>query len=250
MHNVLLSVLIGVLIWGAAKVGDSLSPKPVPVPIPVPTPGPAPEPRPQPQPEPRRKIRPWREDAQLALGAEPAPDGTEPQIDFPDEQWMKNIGSRLDGAGMCVFTSFEHACRWAGLEEFRGFRDWCAQNYPGGGYPEKLDKLIDAFCKAKGVTRPLVIQYEGSSPEIIEAALQQGLLPCVTLYRSPRYGRGTIYHMVNSAHLDSKLGATLDNNFKPLEWAPREETIARYKMRGTLWCVAVVAPGPPPMPRN
>ena len=74
-----------------------------------------------------------------AFAAGPAaPDGTEPQIDYPDDDWLKNVGSRLDGAGMCVFTSFEHSCRWAGLDEFRGFRDWCAQRYPGGGYPEKL----------------------------------------------------------------------------------------------------------------
>lgn len=178
------------------------------------------------------------------------PDGTEPQIDFPDEHWLKNIGSRLDGAGMCVFTSFEHSCRWAGLDEFRGFRDWCATHYRGGGYPEKLQRLLDAYCQAKGLTPPQVIQYEGSSAEILDAALRNGYLPCTTLYRSPRYGRGTIYHMVNCAHLDAARGAILDNNFRPLEWADRETTLGRMKLQGKLWVVVVLAYGPPPFPYN
>jgi hypothetical protein len=180
----------------------------------------------------------------------PAPDGTEPQIDFPESQWMKNIGSRVDGAGMCVFTSFEHACRWAGLEEFRGFRDWCAAKFAGGGYPTKLAKLVDAYCKDKGIPRPEIIQYEGASTTLMEAALKNGWLPCTTLYHSPRYGRGTIYHMVNIAHLDNQWGAIQDNNFQPYEWAKRNETISRLKMNGKLWCVIILQPGPPPPPTN
>jgi hypothetical protein len=179
----------------------------------------------------------------------PAPDGTEPHVDYPDEQWMRNIGSKIDGAGMCVFTSFEHSCRWAGLEEFRGFRDWCARNYRGGGYPEKLQKLVNDYCKAKSIPQPLVVQYEGSSPEVLESALRNGYLPCVTLYGSPRY-RGRIYHMVNCAHLDGKQGAVLDNNFQPLEWADRETTLRRMKLNGRLWVAVVLHYGPPPFPYN
>lgn len=188
--------------------------------------------------------------AAIARGASPAaPDGTEPAVDYPDDQWMKNIGSRIDGAGMCVFTSFEHSCRWAGLEEFRGFRDWCAAKYRGGGWPEKLDQLVEAYCQAKGVKKPLVVQYEGSSSEVLEAGLRNGHLPCVTLYGSPRY-RGRIYHMVNCAHLDTDRGAILDNNYQPLEWADRGTTLGRVKLDGKLWCVVVLASGPPPFPYN
>lgn len=185
----------------------------------------------------------------LLFAGPAAPDGTEPAIDYPEDQWLKNIGSRLDGAGMCVFTSFEHSCRWAGLDEFKGFRDWCARNYPGGGYPEKLQRLIDAYCKAKGLTPPVVIQYEGGSTEVLEAALRNGYLPCTTLYSSPRY-RGRIYHMVNCAHLDAQRGAVLDNNEQPLEWADRATTLRRMKLNGKLWCVVVLAGTPPPFPYN
>lgn len=186
----------------------------------------------------------------ILLASPAAPDGTEPMIDYPDDQWLRNVGSRIDGAGMCVFTSFEHACRWAGLEEFRGFRDWCARKFPGGGYPEKLDRLVRAYCKEHRLPVPDVIQYEGSSTELLEAALRNGYLPCVTLYGSPRYGRGTIYHMVNCAHLDRQRGAILDNNFQPLEWTDRATTIRRMKLNGKLWAVIVLAYGPPPFPHH
>lgn len=200
----------------------------------------------------------WPVLALLTLAMSPPAEG--PQVDFPTWEWMRNVGHEKDQAGMCVFTSFEHAARWAGFEEFRGFRDWCAKtrNNPdgGGGYPEKLYALVKKYCQAKGISPAVfdpdrhLIQYEGPSPEILEAALRNGWLPCVTLYSSPRYGRGTIYHMVNCAHLDGSVGAILDNNFQPLEWASRQETLQRVKLKGSLWCAVLVRPGPPSLPRN
>lgn len=197
-----------------------------------------------------------------------APDGkTEAQVDYPDEQWMKNIGSRIDGAGMCVFTSAEHAFRNQGLDEFRGFRDWCANHYPGGGYPEKLHKLILAYCRAKGIqtqeeggvtwiVRPRTgerwtfLQYEGGSMDLAEKALAEGILVCTTLYHSPRYGRGVIYHMTNLAHYGpAGVGAILDNNFLPYEWASTSVTAERVKLSGRVWLVAVLRQGPPPPPK-
>lgn len=263
-QNLLLGLLSGLLVWGVTRLS---APQDQSAPQPAPSPVPAPQPEPRPDPDRRRPLRPWRDEEpslQLgpasavaqSLGAEPlGPGGLEPQIDYPDPQWMKNIGSKRDGAGMCVFTSFEHAARWAGLEEFRGFRDWCAERYPGGGYPEKLAKLIQAYCSAKEIPSERfsldrdVIQYEGPSPELLETALRQGLLPCCTLYYSPRYGRGRIYHMVNCAHFDGQNAAILDNNFQPLEWASREETLRRVKLDGKLWIVVLLKPGPPPLPR-
>lgn len=183
----------------------------------------------------------------------PAPDGTEPMVDYPDSLWFKNVGSKLDGSGMCVFTSFEFCCLWAGLDEFKGFRDWCAEHYPGGGYPDKLAKLVKAYCKAKNLSFDVdarLKQYEGSDPAFIERALKNGWLVGVTLYHSPRYGGGTIYHMTCCPHLDPQRGATLDNNFKPYEWAARDEWLSRIKLNGKYWAFAVVCPGPPPCPTN
>lgn len=177
-----------------------------------------------------------------------------PQVDFPSREWMKNIGSRLDGSGMCVFTSIEMAAIWSGIEEFRGFRDWCAQNYPGGGYPEKVDKLIAAYCNAKGISNPGYSQHEVSSTEVLVKALKSGRMPAVTLYRSPRYN-GVIYHMVNSVHWDEKYAATMDNNkfgndpLPPVEWGSPQEMENRVKLGGKIWVFVWNKHGPPPVPR-
>ena len=62
--------------------------------------------------------------------------------DLPGSQHIKNIGSKVDGSGMCVFTSIEMAALHAGLEQMRGFRNWVAEKYAGGGWPDKVDKLL------------------------------------------------------------------------------------------------------------
>ncbi len=162
----------------------------------------------------------------------PAFDGEEVSCDLPDAQQFKNIGSRKDGAGMCVFTSIEMAARWQGMEDFRGWRDWCANNYAGGGYPEKVTKLITAWCKFKNIPEPPYLQYEGPSPEqVLELIDRTGRMACVTYGTSPRYNNQTIAHMVCSPKYSGKYGVILDNNFVDgpdhLEWMSREEMVHR-----------------------
>lgn len=185
-----------------------------------------------------------------------APDGTEPQVDFPAEQWIRNIGSRLDGAGMCVFSSWEMMCRFAGLECFRGFRDWCAQNYRGGGYPTKLDALIRAWCQAKNLAKADFDpdqdfwQYEGPSADAAIEALKSGRMVQSTLYRSPRY-RWKVYHMVNLAHFDQHRFAVLDNNGNDhYDWGRAEQALSWLTEGRRIWLVGLRRPGPPPSPTN
>lgn len=186
-----------------------------------------------------------------------APDGkTEAQVDYPTNLWIKNIGSRVDGSGMCVFSSAEMAARWCGHENFYGFRDWCANHYPGGGYPEKLDKLIAAYCKAKNIPAPNTpggpdyVQYEGASMELATRALRNNQMVCSTLYHSPRYGGGVIYHMVNLAHWGpGGFGAVQDNNFLPYEWDTTHGMEPRLKMNGRVWLMIWKRHGPPPPPK-
>lgn len=260
-------VLLVVALVGLAGCEMQPAPPIVPPLTPIPEPAPLPDP-------PCPPNRPWPPRQEPGSGSQDlednnhvAPDGkTEGQVDYPDGEWMRNIGSKIDGAGMCVFTSAEHAFRNQGLDEFRGFRDWCAAAYPGGGYPDKLHKLILAFCKAKGIQttqdggvtwiiRPRTgerftyIQYEGAAMSLAEAGLREGILMCSTLYRSPRYGAGIIYHMVNLAHWGpGGYGAILDNNYKPYEWDTMRGMEPRLKLQGTVWLVAVIRQGPPPPP--
>ena len=128
-------------------------------------------------------------------------DGDELTVDLPASEQMENIGSFLDDAGMCVFTSIEMAARYCGIESFRGFRDWCAHTYNGGGDPDNVVEHIAAYCRFKGIPVPPYKQYEGTDPGPILAKLDStGRPACITYGQSPRYvsGRnptGTVAHM-------------------------------------------------------
>lgn len=226
----------------------------------------APRPVPPPQrPEPEREtparkrllspLRPHRSADPIQEGyvlwSDLGDESSRPMVDFPDELWKKNIAGS-DGAGMCVARSAEFAALWLGLP-WEGFTEYCARG-PGGGYPEKLARWVKDWCRHKGIPEPVLLQYEGEDPRWIEQALANGWLPCVTLYHSPRYkdragnALDTIYHMTCAAHLDRQRGATLDNNFRPLEWAPRAEWERRIKLKGQFWAFCFIAPGVPPVP--
>ena len=184
-----------------------------------------------------------------------SPDGKEVVCDLPVDQRIKNIGSKLDGAGMCVFSSIEMALRYQGVEHMRGFRDWCAEHYPGGGYPSKVDQLLKAFCKAKAVPLPDYIQYEGKDPTVLDACLKTGRMACVTYCgRDPHYGPSkSVAHMTCSVYCDSSAGCILDNNFigrDELLWMNRKEILDRWTGNGGGWVVIFLAPPPPPVPHN
>ncbi len=230
---------------------------PVVVPA-VPTPA-GPTPAPAPKPDDRRRpllphpFRPNAGDASdlvMVFGDRVGPGNISPQVDYPEDLWFKNIGSKKDGAGMCVFTAFEFSALWAGLEDFRGFRDWCAQNYAGGGTPDKLQKLMEAYCKHKSIPVPILKQYEGSDIAWLRQALANGWLPGVTLFHSSRkeYPR-LIYHMTNCANFEPSF-AILDNNFPAYEWfATAQAAQNAIEDHGKYWGFAIVAPGAPPIPR-
>jgi len=211
-----------------------------------------------PVPEPKvpdKPKRPWRstkEDSveSITLGGKIAPDNqTQIQIDFPLGEHIENIGSHVDGAGMCVMSSIEMASRWQNLEKLRGLRDWCAKQ-PGGGYPSKVDKQLQEYFKKLGETKEYV-QYEGSDISILRVALATGRFPAVTYAGRDkvRYS-GTIAHMVCLAHLDEQYAAIYDNNGKPGEiiWMSPEEFKSRWLYDGSGWAFIWLAPPPPPVP--
>jgi hypothetical protein len=178
--------------------------------------------------------------------------------DPPNSIHMKNIGSKVDNAGMCVTTSAEINALWQNLaKEFAGFRDYCA-NDPGGSYPQKMVEQLDAYAKQKGIAniRDLYVQYEGPDPyPIVQAALKSGRMACITYGTSPRYNNKRIAHMVCCVKAaDGQYAAILDNNF-PGEDAYEWMTHAELKRRitypdGVGWVFVWLAPPPPPSPRN
>ncbi len=180
--------------------------------------------------------------------------GLEVQVDLPLGQRIKNIGSHRDGAGMCVFSSCEMSLRWQNEEAWRGWRDWCAERYPGGGYDTKVDKLIAAYAKAKQIPVPGYLQYSGTDTSVLTAALASGRLPAVTYAgRDGVHYRSSIAHMVNLVYFDGKKACILDNNFigeNDLVWMDASEFVSRWTSGGSGWCVVFFAPPPPLPPRN
>lgn len=187
-------------------------------------------------------------------------DGEEVTCDLPTEQHIKNIGSRRDGAGMCVMSSVEMAARWSGLEDYRGLRDWCA-NEPGGAYPQKVDDQLRRYAQAKGLPAPLYFQYTGDDPEpLLELIDRTGRMACFAYGYSPRYGGGAINHMVCGVKYSGRYGTVLDNNFPgTYEWMPRPELIRRMKLaagrggfpvKSPAWVFVWLDAPPPPIPHN
>lgn len=187
-----------------------------------------------------------------------AHDGDSITADLPESEHLKNVGSRLDGAGMCVFSAIEMAARHQGLEQMRGWRDWCAARYPGGGWPEKVERTLADWFRARAIEPIPYLQYEGNTPEEILAIIDRTRrMASITYGQSPRYGRGTIAHMVNGVHFGKRFGVVLDNNFpgdNAYEWMDRAELVRRARIQpggrlGPAWIFVWLTPGSPPPPR-
>jgi hypothetical protein len=189
--------------------------------------------------------------AEAKVGGDVAPDGVPVQVDLPPDLRMHNTGGR-DGAGLCVFTSINHAAIWQDIEALMDFQKWM-KSKPGGGYPEKVAAMITRKCKELAVPEPRYIQVEGDDLEPIRVALKTGRMPCITYSFSPsgRYGGQRIAHMVNCVHDLNGYFGILDNNYpENIEWLNESEFKRTYSGAGGGWTIIFLDPGPPPPPRN
>jgi hypothetical protein len=195
-----------------------------------------------------KPLSPWDESEKLSVGGPVSPDGkTEVQCDLPVSQRTKNVGG-TDGAGLCVFSSIGHAARWQNEKRLVDFQQKMKKE-PGGGYPEKVDRMIAKYGKGTQY-----IQYEGKDPTLLKLALKTGRMPSVTYDgHDPHYGTRTyIAHMVNLVYLDDVQACILDNNFigeNDLVWMSAKEFYDRWTGDGG-WAVVLLAPSPPPVPKN
>lgn len=232
-------------------------PAPSPKVDPTPKP-PSPPPGPPPGPETPKPRKPWGDEegpvgstgqfGKISLGGQTGPAGQEVQCDLPVGVRIRNIGSKVDGAGMCVSTSMTHAARWHNMREWYNWRDWCAK-FRGGGYPSKMETQIKQFAAEMRVPVPPYLNYQGKDLAVVEEALKAGIMASVTY--SGRDGvrySGSIAHMVNLVYLDDKSAAVMDNNGKPedLIWMSRDE----FKARWSGWAFFWLLPPPPPPPFN
>ena len=260
------ALILAWLYW-PGRHGPAPAPRPLPV-LPVLPAPPCPEPDPCPDGRcpPRRPRRP----ADLSLpypaaGQAPSlpgsgdgalvggprhPDGTEADVDLPERFHIRNRGGS-DGAGLCVFASMSHSGTWAEEPVFKAAFEHMFR-YPGGGWPEKVDKVVERIAREKGLPKPDYLQVVGRDLEILKRASRSGLMPGVTYWRSPtgRYGGRQISHMVSLVHADERHFAVLDNNYpRTIEWMSPEQFRRTFGgPSGEGWAVIPLKPGPPPPP--
>ena len=182
--------------------------------------------------------------ADSQIGGRTSPDGVEALVcDLPALEHLKNTGGS-DGAGLCVFTSVEHCARWQNEESLRGFQQKMRKE-PGGGYPEKLDRMMARYCP-----NTAYLQYTGADSSLLKLALHTGRMPAVTYGFSPRYGN-RIAHMVNLVHFSDRWACILDNNFPgedKYEWMKPAEFERRWTLGNGGWAVFLLNPPPPHIP--
>lgn len=190
----------------------------------------------------------------IAITDEPTYQDEDFICDLYKKEHLKNIGSRLDNAGMCVWSSAEMAALYQCMEELRGVRDYWASKERGGSWPGRMDEHIPKYAKIKGIPTPPYMQFESRDPQkiaqVLELINKTGRMACCTYGYSPRYP-GKISHMVCSPHF-GKYCAILDNNFPgSYEIMTREEGIRRMMdTSGAAWIFVWLTSPPPPVPKN
>ncbi len=209
-----------------------------------------PEPDPNCPPKPKKPLRPWL-DSEGSVGApksggKTSPDGTvEITCDLPVSEMKKNVGGS-DGAGLCVFTSIFHAAKFQNERTLFNFQEQMRKE-PGGGWPEKVDKMMSKY--ASGVQ---YVQSTEGDQEILRAALRSNRMVSVTYNGfDDFYGNRSIAHMVNLVHLDDRWAAIVDNNhIQDVVWMSNPEFMKRFNGGGSGWAVILLKAGPPMPPKN
>lgn len=175
--------------------------------------------------------------------------GSQVEADLPSPLRVKNVGSRVDGAGLCVWASIEMASRYHNVPSLIGIFD-AMKDEPGGGWPGRVEKEM-----LKRGLENHYRQFYGPISEglpFVRQALAEGRMVCATYGYGEFYKMQTIAHMVCIVQDDAKQVAVLDNNDPEHIWWMDE---AEYGKRaahpsGDMWALYLLAPPPPPAPHN
>lgn len=194
-----------------------------------------------------------------------ANDGTPVQLDLPRALHLKNTGGSDgprgpgSGSGLCVFTSLNHASYWNRVPLLYDFQKYMTQ-FPGGGWPQKVDAMIARKAAAASTDKPEYVQFEANNLDLLALAVKTGRMPSITYSYSPtkRYGGAKIAHMVSLVGARAGKGpdgkgwwTVLDNNFPgTYEWMPESEFLRVYSGGRLGWSVVFLNPSPPPVPVN
>lgn len=184
------------------------------------------------------------------VGGDLSPDGHELHLDLPKSLHLKNRGGS-DKAGLCVFCSAQHSFNWAHIEHMEHIFEYMWDK-PGGGWPEKLTKVIEDMSRKASKPVPPHYHYKGKDQEFLRKAIEAGIMPGITYFHSPtgRYS-GRILHMVTLVHLDDRWAGVLDNNYPgEIEWIDARTFQNVWTDGNNGWAFVVLSPGPPPPPSN
>ncbi len=204
----------------------------------------------------RKPFLPWREVVSAAAqGGPTSPDGLEEiACDLPAKYHIKNVGG-TDGAGLCVWASQAHTARyqhvWPMIDVFNYMK-----TQPGGGWPERVDKVTALLAKKAGEPLPKYIPVEAKNDlEILKLACRTGRMPGVTYSFSPtgNYNRQFIAHMVTLVHASDKWFCILDNNFpSSYEWMDPQTflNVHTKNQRENGWATIFLNDPPPSPPHN
>lgn len=190
-----------------------------------------------------------------SVGGDKSPDGKcTARCDLADKYHHRNT-SGIDFAGLCVFTSLQHAGIWQDDPLFEKMHEFM-ESHMGGGWPQKVDAMLLEASKKYGLEIPPYMQVQSNDLEVLKLAIKCGYMPCVTYYVSPtgRYGGRRIAHMVNiimAPEPGSNEGwfCVLDNNYiggQNYEWMTQAEFIKTYTGGSTGWSVILLTLPTPP----
>ena len=150
-----------------------------------------------------------------------------------------------------MFRSGEYAGHWQQEPEMYNLPEKMVQAHiPGGGYPEKVDKVFKQLAP-----HVQYVQDTSGDHEVLKAILASGRIACVTYNGYDcHYGQQSIAHMVCLVHYDGKWACVSDNNFieeNQFVWMSCEEFDKRWKGGGGGgWVYCLLSPPPPPVPHN
>lgn len=184
---------------------------------------------------------------QSVITEEPVYQSYEAQCPLPKQFHIKNRGG-IDGAGLCVWATINHAAHWQNINELKTIFEYMGKQ-PGGGWPGKVDK----YLKGKfNFTR--YVQAEGMENvlPLLEYAANTNRMACIT-YGWDRSG-AKIAHMVNCVFF-GEVGCALDNNHpRTWEWMTKEELLRRIRSSHLVssgdasWIIVFLDDPPPPVP--
>lgn len=162
------------------------------------------------------------------LGGAISPDGKTRIVIYEDSiQWPKNIAS--NGLGCCTFRSLDYAARLQNEPRLVGLPETMKQDHvSGGGYPEKLDQLIQRYDPEARYWNDT-----SKSVDILTRCWLSKRISCVDYNGHDPHYNGGIAHCVCVVAYDSANDwvAILDNNYPSLAeivWMGTKEFSKRW----------------------